>query len=73
MDAWLTQTFLDGVVAVGFGAIVLGLLRGLLHAFGGDSPGATPRSDVRARLAIREAVVRARAAWITRIQSLVPA
>src|SRR3989442_3589484 len=31
----------------------------------------TERRDVRARLAVREAVVRTRAAWITRIQSLV--
>src|SRR3989454_10894427 len=31
----------------------------------------TERRDLRARLAVREAVVRTRAAWITRIQSLV--
>ena len=31
----------------------------------------TGRRDLRARLAVREAVVRTRAAWITRIQSLV--
>ena len=31
----------------------------------------TERRELRARLAVREAVVRARAAWITRIQSLV--
>src|SRR5260370_8384306 len=31
----------------------------------------TERRELRARLAVREAVVRTRAAWITRIQSLV--
>jgi hypothetical protein len=57
MDARLTQIFLDGLVAVGFGAIGLWILGGMLHEFGGGSPRATPRAADWVAVSDRQAEV----------------